>query len=155
VGKPWSTFLGAVRTYMPGLHFDLDSPFTHPRALVEQILFWKGEDSTGEAAFGSFLVERLMQHAATKRVGWGDRLFLPDAKIKYAELARQKTQESGEWQVLYEEEIAALRAQLKEKEEEIELFDDVATEAQRARHDVEEENCNLRVQVNTLLVRLA
>jgi hypothetical protein len=155
VGKPWSAFLGAVRTYMPGLHFDLDSPSNHPRTLVDQILFWKGPSGTGEAAFTSFLVERMMQHAATKRIGWGDRMFLPDAKIKHAELARQKTHESGEWQTLYEEEIHTLKSEVEQKEKEIDGYVAQVDEADRARRETDQENRNLRAQVNTLLCRLA
>src|SRR5690606_13900415 len=30
VGKQWSVYMGAVRTYMPGLDFDTDSPAQHP-----------------------------------------------------------------------------------------------------------------------------
>ena len=76
VGKAWSVFHGAVRTYMPRLDFERDTPTRHPLATVERIIFWEGTDLTGEPAFASFLLDTLRLHAANKRFDWGDLLFI-------------------------------------------------------------------------------
>jgi hypothetical protein len=46
VGKPWSVYLGAARTYWPGLDFETDLPAAHPSTFAERIVFWKqpGDD---------------------------------------------------------------------------------------------------------------
>lgn len=92
VGKPWSAYLGAVRTYMPGLKFDEDAPSMHPSTFAEKIIFWRnvGDDRVGEGPFTDFLVQRLFQEAAAKRVNWGNLAFLPEARTKAAEVARSK-----------------------------------------------------------------
>ncbi|MFV1978865.1 MAG: hypothetical protein ACC649_05890, partial [Myxococcota bacterium] len=47
VGKPWSCFLGAVRTYRPGLDFEEDSPWSHPIALPREDRVWASSWSGG------------------------------------------------------------------------------------------------------------
>jgi len=152
VGKPWSVFLGAVRTYMPGADFANDLPSSHPSTYAEKIIFWKqpGDDRVGEAPFTDFLVERLFQHLAFGRVDWGGVLFVPDARIKNAEVARRKAADEGEWKPLYEEEIAALRERIAEIEKEAEEFSDDAIRVGQERDALKEENRQLRYQIDSL-----
>ena len=51
VGKAWSVFNGAVRTYMPKVDFAVDTPTRHPLATLDRILFWDAGDMSGEVAF--------------------------------------------------------------------------------------------------------
>ena len=80
VGKVWSAFLGAVRTYRPGLDFELDSPTEHPLAMAESILFWRYGGKSGEEAFIQFLLDQVHRDAAVRRVDWGGCLFYTDAR---------------------------------------------------------------------------
>ncbi len=107
VGKPWSAYLGAVRTYQPGLDFELDSPDMHPRAFADRILFFRYNGLEAEEAFTSFLIDQAAAQAASKRVHWTDRCFVTDARTKQAELARLHAQEDEDWRGLYEAEIAS------------------------------------------------
>lgn len=152
VGKPWSVYLGAVRTYMPGLDFDNDSPPRHPSTFAENIVFWKlaGDDRVGEGPFTDFLVERLFQHAAMRRLDWGSLLFLPEARTKHAEIARQKASEGDDWQELYEEHIKALEAKVAELEKEAEEYSDDAIRSAQERDVYKEDNRQLRYQVDLL-----
>ena len=152
VGKPWSAYLGAVRTYMPGLDFDLDLPSAHPSTYAEKIVFWKssGDERVGEGPFTDFLIERLFQHLTFGRVDWRGLLFVPEARSKQAEIARQKVADEGDWKPLYEEEIAALNEKIGELEKEAEEYSDDAIRTDRERNAYKEENRQLRYQVDTL-----
>lgn len=152
VGKPWSVYLGAVRTYMPGLDFDNDVPSQHPSTFAENIVFWKlaGDDRVGEAPFTDFLVERLFQHAATRRVQWGNLLFLREARTKHAEVARQKATESDDWKQLYEDEIAALKTKIEELEKEAEEYNNDSVQSGKERDYYKDENRQLRYQLENL-----
>jgi hypothetical protein len=157
VGKPWSVFLGAVRTYYPGLDFDNDQPSLHPKTMAEQIVYWRSDDSQffGEPAFAEFLSSRLAHYSATKRVEWGSRIFVPVARATVAALARQQATESADWKELYEEEIAALKAEIDELQKESEEYSDDAIEAAKVRDYYIEENARLRHQNDALRASLA
>lgn len=152
VGKPWSVYLGAVRTYMPGIDFDLDLPSSHPSTYAEKILFWKppGDDSVGEGPFTDFLIERLFQRSASGRIDWGGLFFVPEARSKHAEVARRKAADEGDWKPLYEAEVAALNEKITELEEEAEEYSDDALRTGKERDAFKEENRQLRYQVDVL-----
>jgi len=155
VGKPWSAYLGAVRTYQPGLDFESDSPEMHPRAFADRIVFFQHNGQMGEDAFCAFLIDQSAAQAAAKRVEWGDRRFVTDARTRHAALARQKVHEDGDWRALYEEENASLKAKVDEVMKEAEEYNDDALRANRDREAYAEENTKLRAQIDSLLGRLA
>ncbi|GIW81686.1 MAG: hypothetical protein KatS3mg105_3493 [Gemmatales bacterium] len=152
VGKQWSAYLGAVRTYMPGLDFENDLPSMHPSTYADRIVFWKqpGDDRIGEAPFTDFLVERLFMTASAKRPDWGNVVFVSEARIKATEIARSKALEGEDWKALYEEEIAALQAKVKEAEALAQEYCDDATRTAQERDSLKEENRQLRFQVDSL-----
>lgn len=156
VGKPWSVYLGAVRTYMPQLNFERDTPVMHPRTFVEQILFWRcpDDDRIGEAPFTDFLVNRLNGFSAGRRIEWGDRLFLSEARTKHAQLARSSAQDGENWRALYDEEIAALNAKIEELKKEAEEFSDAEMQAREERNYYKDENGKLRFQADSLRAAL-
>lgn len=156
VGKTWSTFHGAVRTYMPGLNFDEDSPSAHPLALAERILWFKHGDSKsfGEAEFLEFLVEQAHQHAASKQMDWGDCLFVTEARTRRAEIARASASEDADWKAIYEEQIEALKGKNAELSREIDGYLDLATLAERESNYYRKENQKLRAQIEALRMQL-
>lgn len=158
VGKPWSAFLGAVRTYMPGMDYDQDTPNMHPLAFADKILFWRHADDRGEhkgeRAFERFLVARAREHAAGKRVDWRGCIFVPEAKPLRAALLRQRTESKEELGQLYEQEIEALQEQLREAGEHEAAAVELATAAERERDYYREENARLRAYNETLRARL-
>lgn len=155
VGKPWSAFLGAARTYYPGLDFDEQLPSSHPRTMAEDILFWRYTGLEGEVAFAEFLIHQAMRHAAGKRINWDDLVFLNDARTKRAELARQQTTEERDWRALYDEEIAALNKKSAELHEENEALSDDAIAATKAKGRTDDENNRLRAQLDALRAALS
>ncbi len=152
VGKPWSVYLGAVRTYMPGLDFDNDSPSMHPSTYADRIVFWKqpGDDRIGEAPFTDFLVERLFAATAAKRPNWGNVVFLAEARIKAAAKARAAGIEGDDWRALYEGEVNALQAKVNETEDLAQEYSDDAIRSDNERDTLKVENRQLRYQLDLL-----
>lgn len=63
VGKEFSVFHQAVRTYRPGMDIDEDSPMDHPLALPAGIGRWP---DGGHSGFYRFLVERALKDTVTR-----------------------------------------------------------------------------------------
>jgi len=154
VGKTWSAFGGAVRTYRPGLDFEEDMPTEHPLALPERIVFWRHNDLSAESAFTSFLIDQAYRDTATRRVDWGNLMFFADAVTRHAEIARQEASEDADWKSLYEDEISALQQKAKQAEVERDEYIDLADNAERTRDYYLAENDRLRWQIDTLQARL-
>jgi hypothetical protein len=168
VGKPWSVYNGAVRTYQPNLDFDLDSPFNHPLTTIDGILASRLDDLLSEKAFSQILVGRLADWAASRRVRWEARLFVPEARGLAAELDRHRLTEAllardstsnlvAELQhevarisQAHESELASLRQQLETAHQDAEQSFDLAAETERDRDWYRQENANLRWQVAAL-----
>lgn len=150
VGKPWSAYLGAVRTYRPGLRFEEDRPTDHPLAIADRILAFQYRDLKSETAFADFLEDQALSHSASKRVSWAPCLFYADAVRLRAELTRRATNDAAGLIVLYEEEITALKEGLAKADAEAEAFNDDAIAAERDRDGYIDENRRLRVLIDSL-----
>jgi hypothetical protein len=156
VGKVWSAFQGATRTYRPSLDFETDSPFAdHPLALAENIILMRYKGLEGEEAFVAFLADRAHQEAAARQVDWGGCLFFTDAKRRQAEIVRGEATEEADWQAIYEDEVAVLERKIKETEEERDDMMELGTQAETDRDYYRAENESLRWQVESLRARLA
>ena len=64
VGKEFSVFRGAVRTYRPGFDPALDEPFRHPLALANRIVEWP---EGGREGYERFLIGQTLVRAASGR----------------------------------------------------------------------------------------
>jgi hypothetical protein len=153
VGKAWSAYLGAVRTYRPGLAFDEDSLADHPLILAERVLAYQYQGLTMEPAFVAFLVEQAYL-SSTRRMQPGPCLFYADAVRRRAERGRAAAMEAGDWKELYEAEIRALEDKIESLEKEAEAFNDDALAAERERDRQIDENRALRFQLTGLRDRL-
>ena len=150
VGKVWSAFQGAVRTYQPGLDFDEDSPPEHPLALLKNILFFRHKGLEAEAAFAAFLVDQVYQYRTTKHVDWNGCLFLTDARMYSAKKAREASRDEREMLELYEKEVSALQQKVEELEKQTETYNDDAIQSERDRDVYIEENKKLRHRIDAL-----
>lgn len=150
VGKPWSAFLGAVRTYFPGLDFDNDATPQHPRALIDAILAYRHGDQIMEKAFAQFLLDRAHGFAARRRVNWGACVFYLDARQRLAADLVSRSGTSQEKIVAYEGQIESLRAEMEQLEKDAQDYNDDAVASDRARDSAENENKRLRAKIDAL-----
>lgn len=168
VGKDWTVYNGAVRTYYPGVDLDNDNPFFHPRVLANQILFWKEDGQTGEHAFSKFLINKIAGRNIRDRMDWGKLIFLRDAKARAREIERMHAEERlndllartveteelsamiEETQVAHQREMHDAKALVTYWETEAEKYNDDAIDAQNRKREVLEENHALRSRIEYL-----
>lgn len=119
VGKEFSVFNRAVRTYRLGFDTDADDPRRHPLALPHRIAQWQENGIDGPEAFESFLV----RSAIIQTVSGSDleKILPPFSEVRRvaATVNLARARESGATKDdllrLYEEDNAKLRAALDEE----------------------------------------
>jgi hypothetical protein len=163
VGKVWSAFHGAVRTYNPRVNLNENLPFSHPRVLPDRVLFWRYDDQEGEPAFASFLIDKVAEYSAVKSIDLEGCLFFADARTRRAKIARERINQqvlvqphTDEATVLrtqidalqsaHEEEVGALKAKIDEAQKDVEEFDDLSAQYKAEFERVSLENRSLQAQ---------
>jgi hypothetical protein len=118
VGKEFSVFQQAVRTYRPGLDFERDEPFRHPLALAQRIARW---DEVHPGTFSEHLVRQCL---ATTIMDREREVRLPpfaQVRTNIARLDRERARDAGakdgELLSLAIAENEDLRSQLLEQKE--------------------------------------
>lgn len=172
VGKAWSVFGGAVRTYQPDLNMESQPPWTHPIARVESILASVAGDLKSERAFERLLVERLYEMVAARRVRWDGLLFVPEARSRAAEIDRRRALEQlrshedvsgkvGQLQLeidaiaaSHQAEVDSLKGQLSELQAQQDHYCDMVDASERDLRQVQDENRNLKRQIFELREKL-
>lgn len=135
VGKAWSVFDGAVRTYMPGLDFGRDSLSAHPIAFKDRILaFGRGTGEAGAGAFEEFLLGKLRVTMPRVPFPWQPLVFVPDARVIEAEERSRETlggEACRDCQEQYDKQAEALKEKIRAAEEEAEKWLQAADEYQK------------------------
>lgn len=152
VSKMWSAYLGAVRTYLPGLQMDEDSPSSHPLKLAEAVLNTRYGGQTGPAAYADVLVDFAYRSSGIRRVRWGRLRFLVDARIRQAELALRQVErgDDGSQAALLGQELLATGQKLRAVEEERDVAMQLADEAEAARLEMQDEVGRLRGRLDEM-----
>ncbi len=138
IGREFSVFNQAVRTYRPGFDPDTETPFAHPLGLAERIQNWDG----GHDAYRRFISSEVLRRTvegpdALRRVP-----SFAEAKRTAAEIRRRNAQQSGsssdELLALVEEEIKQLKKDLEsQKQESGELLEIAEAEREGANAEVQ------------------
>ena len=155
VGKEFSVFLQAVRTYRPGFNTETDDVFRHPLALPHRVFNW---GNVGASAFEKMLIaEALRQSISGRDV---EHRFPPFSEVRRvaSELQRQAEREAGssdaELLALAEEEIERLNGELnserKDSESLIELVEADRAQAIEDAQRVRSQNMYLRQRIESL-----
>lgn len=150
VGKPWSAFNGAVRTFRPGLDRNEDEVTQHPRILAERIADFYFSGKRGPGALVDMLERESFRYAAAKRVDTHGCLFLEEARPRRAEVARTEARGTDDWRGLFESEIQALKAQVEKMREELHEWQAMAEQFEKERNRYFEENRRLSALADTL-----
>ena len=116
LGKIWTAFNGAVRTYYPGLSFEESDCYKHP--LVTQNKFYlQKEEGTDFSDLGSDIEDHIKSFVSMQRIFWENNNvdFYLQARsnmlIAQRELGEQSRQEMVD---SFEEQVQKLKSQLKE-----------------------------------------
>ena len=118
VGREFSVFRQAIRTYKPGFNPGQDEPFRHPLALPHRISTWPNGAAVG---YQNFLIDRMLAASVSTR-DFEQRLppFIAvrrTAAEMRIETARISGSSDAELLKLAEEEIIKLRKALDEERE--------------------------------------
>lgn len=147
VGKVWSCFLGAVRTYWPGIDMDHDDPTAHPLAFPDRIRCFRFRGDAGEEAFERYLVARALEHAARRRFDPRGVPMFDEASQRAADLRRQAEGEPAD-------AAAVLRRQLDERDQRIAGLEREITEWMEELERHEKELRRLRAERTALVARI-
>jgi hypothetical protein len=150
VTKPWSAYLGSVRTYLPGLDFEHDSPFDHPMALAENVLATHYKGLTAEAGFLERLVDLAYDRAASRRVNWEGLPSLDDIRIRRAEQARLSAVDDSALVEGLRREVAALSRKIEGLKDELTTAVELAGEVENEKLALLDEVTRLRIQLDEL-----
>ena len=157
VGKSWSVYDGACRTYFPKIDFDNGSPAHHPGNFKDKIWFWNYEGLRGERGYTAFLIDTAHRVASTSRTDWSGLYFVPDARILAAELEMAHAMHlanAPERELAMQNHIAALQRKLQTAEDE---NADWLSELEKATEEAEyykQENAALRLRLDALRAHL-
>ena len=157
VGKSWSVYDGACRTYFPKIDFDNGSPAHHPCNLKDKIWFWNYEGLRGERGYTAFLIDTAHRAASTNRTDWSGLYFVPDARILAAELELAHAAHlanAPERELAMQNHIAALQRKLQTAEDEnVDWLGELEKATEEAEY-YKQENAALRVQLDALRAHL-
>ena len=112
VGKEFSVFQAAVRTYRPGFDPATEEPFAHPLALRQRIESWNG----GPDGYRRFIISNVLERTVSVRDAQKRMPSFAEVKRTAAALRRQAARSEGsssdELLALAEQEIAELKGEL-------------------------------------------
>jgi hypothetical protein len=136
IGREFSVFNRAVRTYRPAFNTDSDDPMRHPVAMATRIALWQDFGLHGPDAFESFLVRNTILHTVSHSDL--ERVLPPFSEVRriaagaIMAIARDAGATNDDLLRLFEEENARLRAAL---DEEKALHNGLLAAADRDRDD--------------------
>lgn len=120
VGKQWSVYDGAVRTYYPGIDFETSDYLEHPLQVAGKIMAScymadNQKEYIGGHAFRHILTHNLKNHLMNERYDWGDLgykfFFKANKEILKEKLLHTDNEESIEKEI-YEMQISDLETQI-------------------------------------------
>lgn len=152
VGKPFSVFQGAIRTYRPGFDFVQGDPRAHPLAFAHRIAAWP---EGGIEGYLRFLADQTIARSVSVRDRDGEVPGFSTVRQVVAQRrlakARREQESDAALLKLAEEEIAALKSSLDQQREEYEGLLETA-ESERAEALTRESAAS--AQVNALRRRV-
>ena len=159
VGKEFSVFHQAVRTYRPAFNPGIDEPFAHPLTMPRRIESW---NDNGPVAFQAMLIREALRQSVTGRDI--EHRLPPYSQVRTVagEIRRQAEREAGtsdaELLVIADEEIRRLEEALKREREEgqglIGLAEDEKEQALEEAQQYKALNYNLQHRVEALEVQI-
>lgn len=119
IGRVWSVFGGAMRTYRPGVDIEDGSPYEHPLVMPDKMFSFSREGQTGVKAFVGYLEQRARDWTASRRVHDGYGVLFDRAQLLELEEKRGQARDAALLETLIDEQALTYRAQLSEKDREI------------------------------------
>ena len=157
IGKSWSTYDGACRTYYPKIDFENGIPIHHPSNKKDAIWYWAFENERGPKAYTAFLISIAYQAASRSRIDWTGLYFVPDARILAAEIEMAHALHEAnapERERAMQNHIAALQKKLQSAEDENSDWLEEAEKSSEIAEYYRQENAALRMRLDALRAHL-
>ena len=155
LGRDWSVFGGATRSYMPHLDLAESAHSDHPLVLIDRMARFQSKELVGFRAFGAFLERRSREWAGGARFDWAGCTYFVEAQQMQMEVARRTVTSIDDLRRLIEEQAETYEGQLKDKEEEALSWLDVAANAEKERDYFRDQNRRLTYQLDLLRSAIA
>lgn len=152
VGKEFSVFRGAIRTYRPGFNEMEDEPYSHPLIMADRVAAFR---PNGASDFENFLIGQTLIRSATGSDA--ERHFPPFSQVKRvaSELRMKRAKESGSSQkdllALAEEENRELREAVQKDKE---VYEGLVLQYEQDAKQAQEESQQTRAAYLHLQARL-
>jgi hypothetical protein len=168
VGREWTVYNGAVRTYYPRLNFDNDSPYFHPFVTRNHIQAKSDDSDNPERPFIKYLINKIAIRATKERIDWTGLMFFAAADAMVKQIAREqaevqltelaeKSKESAEllleirrMRETHEQQLKTEQRLREEAESDAERFNDDAIRSDYEKKEIEDDNSQLRTRLHVL-----
>lgn len=112
VGRQWSAYDGAVRTYYPGLDFEKDDCYDHP-LVTQRIINLKNFEAENENGCTMEIVQHIDRKAVVRKILWRKHEieFFSTEYQKYLQRQRATGIKSNELLASYKEQVEQLESQ--------------------------------------------
>ncbi|MGB0694297.1 MAG: hypothetical protein ACPGOY_01525 [Rhodospirillaceae bacterium] len=151
IGREFSVYQQAVRTYRPGFDPGSEDPFSHPLSLAQRIRDWSG----GPEEYHRFVVSEVLRRTVSGPEAFERLPSFAEAKRTAAALRRQQAKQSGSTNdELFElaiEEIEELKKDIEAQKQE---SDDLLKASEEERENAEAEVLRLRGTLQHLQQRV-
>lgn len=155
LGKSFSVYRQAVRTYNRRFEPDMDRPTDHPVATAARVKAWSvSGQKTSEKAFTDFLVDQTLRPKHSRKYLENVQPSFQQIKRIAAEEARDTAKESGqntaELLELAFRETSAAKQETKEIEELLAVAENERDQAQSDARETQAQNAHLRQRIERL-----
>lgn len=139
VGRKWSVFNGAVRTYYPKLVFDNESYFKHPLITRNKTMLWDGVGNDDATPYMLEIERYVRNYVLGQRVLWEDlgiRFYLAAFQEYLKEQRNTDNQSHDEIITSYEKQLEQLQ---KQSEENLSIADSYAQDLEECKSNCDEQ----------------
>lgn len=139
IGKQWSAYNGAIRTYYPSLSFEESDLYQHPLLTPQNIRIRRIKDDGELDAWVNDIEEYVQSYAVKRRTSWGENgidFYLSAHQNKLREQRIANVQSQDELIALYEEQIEQMQ---KQSEEYLFLADSYAKDYEACSAEVDQQ----------------
>ena len=149
VGRQWSAYDGAVRTYYPGLDFEKDDCYDHP-LVTQRIINLKNFEAENENGCTMEIVQHIDRKAVVRKILWRKHEieFFSTEYQKYLQRQRATGIKSNELLASYKEQVEQLESQ---RDEYAALAESYADDLENLKNNMENQQQTLGWQRNRII----
>lgn len=151
LGKEFSVFHSAVRTYLPGFDSHSDNPYMHPLALPEKIKYW---DGIGSSAFLDFITRQTLKNSVSSLLEKKLPSFNEIRELTLKKSREDAIKEGSSDKELLEMAMEEIESLKNKQKEDILTYEGLLKETEKDKNEISEERNQFKENCNALRARL-